>query len=264
MNKTDFDFLGGFPFSLDDLINEQQSIREAFKGAMSGWGITAGEHLIVSGCIWTGSNYSDGWIFLNGELLRVDAGSTPTIAVGQVAVWALDITYDPAGNRNLESTAMVSAYQVRRGKVISAVYNAAVHMLANGSEPTLEKRIYNIIDASPLAVRKPLVTKVVPIGNWNMTVTTSVQVAHGLADIEKIRSMQAVIRTDAGYSSGAFGMVDLQSSDYPVVTGALQGSIAGVDSTEITLTRLTGGRFDTAAYDHAAYNRGWVTIEYEQ
>lgn len=96
-----------------------------------------------------------------------------------------------------------------------------------------------------------LKTKIVDIGDWDMTTTSGVAVAHGLTHLSKIRSVSAMVRNDV-----ALAHILL----YDAVSG---GYISSVDGTYVNLDRVFGGYFDTADYNSTSYNRGWITIIYE-
>lgn len=99
-----------------------------------------------------------------------------------------------------------------------------------------------------------LKNKVVNIGDWNMDSTSSVSVAHGV-DWTKIRSISCIIRNDANSNGFPLNYHDGTDND--------SGGVGGIDSTNITLLRKTGGSFDNANFDSTGYNRGYVTITYE-
>lgn len=95
---------------------------------------------------------------------------------------------------------------------------------------------------------------VVQIGDWNMDSTASVFIAHGLSDFTKIRQISCVVRSDTG------GLVlPINNCDS---SGNAYGWIDSVDSTNVSITRLTGGLYDSTNYDATSYNRGWITIGY--
>jgi hypothetical protein len=87
--------------------------------------------------------------------------------------------------------------------------------------------------------------KVVNIGNWNMDSTATKTVAHGL-DFTKIRTVDAMIIGDAG----------------EVYLLLRKDGYESIDATNITLTRTTGGAFDSSTYSSSPFNRGYVTIGY--
>ena len=101
-----------------------------------------------------------------------------------------------------------------------------------------------------------LKTKVINISDWNMDITASKDVTHGLTK-ENIRSVFVLVQEDSDtvnkwrypldYSTGAA---------YPA------GNFA-VKDTVIALTRVTSGVFDNTGFDMTSFNRGWVTITYE-
>lgn len=97
-----------------------------------------------------------------------------------------------------------------------------------------------------------LKSKTIDIGDWNMDITNSVTVAHGLT-LADIRKVDVSIRNDTGEL-------------YPLIVG---GTATGVEggwiggTTLVTLTRVTSGYFDgSSSFDDTSYNRGWITIEY--
>lgn len=94
-----------------------------------------------------------------------------------------------------------------------------------------------------------LITKVIEIGDWNMFAFLSTSVSHGIT-LSKIRSLSAMIRNDS----------DTTATD---LTGAGLGTITALAST-VTLERIGGSLFDSTSYDSTSFNRGWITIIYEQ
>lgn len=103
-------------------------------------------------------------------------------------------------------------------------------------------------------VNNALHTKVLEIGDWNMDATASVNVAHGLSDITKFRVVSIIIQRDAS--------VALEPLDYAGSAGTSQGWF-NVGTTNVGLSRLSGGVFDSVNYDSTSFNRGWITITYE-
>ncbi len=98
----------------------------------------------------------------------------------------------------------------------------------------------------------PLLTKVIPIGIWDMDVTPSVAIAHGLT-LSKIRVVSAFIADDVGtYVYSISYCNDLASPDGRLVVGV----------TTIGLYCRTGGFFDSIWFDDGAMNRGYITIQY--
>ena len=90
-----------------------------------------------------------------------------------------------------------------------------------------------------------LQTIVVEIGDWNMDSTASVNVAHGIADFKKIRSVTGIIRNDGDTTS------------YPIAEDC---SVSSIGSTNVVLARTESGDFDSSDFDSTSYNRGWITL----
>ena len=91
-----------------------------------------------------------------------------------------------------------------------------------------------------------LKTKIIEIGDWNMDVTQSVSVAHGVS-LANIRAISVMIRDDANtlyYGEGA-------GLDYARANSAL-----------IDLWRTGSGGFDNTSFDSTSFNRGWIIIDY--
>jgi hypothetical protein len=102
-------------------------------------------------------------------------------------------------------------------------------------------------------VGNTLKTKVINIGDWDMDVTSFLGVAHGLT-VANIRSVSAMIRDDAG------------ANNYPLVfdadsDGVMDGAVYCAVS-NVVMTRVTAGFFDSVDFNATSYNRGWIVIQY--
>lgn len=73
MNSVNFDNPGGFPLDQDALKFMQSSYGSLQNLAVSIAGTTPS---IISGCIETGGNTSEGWVIINGEVLPFQGGPT--------------------------------------------------------------------------------------------------------------------------------------------------------------------------------------------
>ena len=98
----------------------------------------------------------------------------------------------------------------------------------------------------------PLKTKIEDIGNWDMVATPSVSIAHGL-NILDIREVYATIRKDDDSEHYPI--------DFSIGANAECGSVY-CTATNIVLSRVTGGAFDSISYDLTPFNRGWIVIKY--
>lgn len=99
-----------------------------------------------------------------------------------------------------------------------------------------------------------ILTKIIPIGDWDMDGTDFVNITHGL-DRTKIIDVSARVRNDAND--------DYRVINTPDIAGVLYGGVGSIGSTTINLVRITGGLFDSTNYDSTSYNRGWIYIVYE-
>lgn len=102
-------------------------------------------------------------------------------------------------------------------------------------------------------------TKTIEIGDWNMSSTASITVAHGLSATEwkTIRSVDCVIRND---SDSVYLQID---SSMPAASNNNNGGIDFIDSSDFNLSRYATGGFDDALnYASTSYNRGWITFDY--
>jgi len=95
--------------------------------------------------------------------------------------------------------------------------------------------------------------KIIEMGDWNMDTSSNKTVAHGLT-LAKIRQVACLIRSD----SDAFRY----PLEYEGGTGAPGGTYR-IDATNVDMDRTASGPFDGVGYDSTSYNRGWVTITYE-
>jgi hypothetical protein len=99
--------------------------------------------------------------------------------------------------------------------------------------------------------------KKIPIGVWNMDATMGINVTHGLTDCLKIIGVFVRIFSDALSNSSLERMGD--SADPNLLAGG-EGSSGLV---AVTVNRRTGGYYDSAFFDDATMNRGYVWILYE-
>jgi hypothetical protein len=91
------------------------------------------------------------------------------------------------------------------------------------------------------------ITKEFEITGWDMDTTSNVQIAHGLSDKNKVRSISVLLRDDSGV----------------LIDSLERGGYAQVDDTYITLWRTVAGMFDNTSYNDAGINRGYVTMVYK-
>lgn len=102
-------------------------------------------------------------------------------------------------------------------------------------------------------------TKVIEVGDWDMTADVNKQVAHGISDYKKIRSVSGIIRDDIDSTYHLIGAIYTPTS-LPEVWFVASG---GNEMANINM-RITGiGIFQNTSYNSTGFNRGWLTITYE-
>lgn len=219
----------GFPLNNDDirfflgLSPYSRGVYQALEGILKAYG----DNFIVSGCEITAGTMAEGWVMLDGELLKVDSHSVTDDYFEKV------VTYNAAGNKQTQLGSTEDSYQQNRAT-------------STASGGNLKNNVTNT----------KLLTKIIDIGDWNMDSNGSIGVSHGL-DFNKIKKVSVYIRNDADTSRW-----DITSSQ---ATGSLSPQICGGvywDATRIFMSRHPGGYFDDSDFSNTSYNRGEIIIEY--
>ena len=100
MNKTNFVQTGGFPLNTERL----EELEKAYS-IFNAYGALAGDLTIISGCVTTGPNVSDGYVYISGELFPFRAAAvTPTSTV---------IIVEQKINRPFESSEIKTVHTLR-------------------------------------------------------------------------------------------------------------------------------------------------------
>lgn len=98
--------------------------------------------------------------------------------------------------------------------------------------------------------------KTIAIGDWNMDTDSSKALTHGVADYNKIIAINARVRNDADTAL---------YYAYQLIPGYSVPELwHTISATEITLGRANAGYFDNANFDATSFDRGKVTIWYEE
>lgn len=93
------------------------------------------------------------------------------------------------------------------------------------------------------------------VPSWNMDTTQDMTIAHGLTR-SKIVMVAAIIRNDADTNSYQF-----YAADFKFGVDSPDGWISDINNTNVVLTRLGGGRYDTNPdFDGTGFNRGKLVI----
>lgn len=247
MNRLITSSVGGFPLVLDDLRfvwgqgDNAQGIYQALNNLLRNFG----EDFIVQGAEESSGNIAEGWVILDGELFKVDAHNR-----GSNTHYSKVITFDDAGDKIFQNGTSAQTYQLNR----------AVVNVTSGNLPFNGIRIFKTDKRFADGTETTIVTrkKIIDIGDWDMDTDFSISVTHGISDFKKIRSMEAIIINDSDTERKLLTATD--------TLGTALGNVVTANATIISLSRLTGGFFDSAAFITAPGsppNRGFVTVIHE-
>lgn len=105
-----------------------------------------------------------------------------------------------------------------------------------------------------------LKTKIVDIGDWDMSTTPDITVAHGLT-ASKIRSITGVIRNDDDDWYTPINTDNVLADDGATGSSTSDGiKVRKYDSVNISLRTSTS--FESVYYNATSFNRGWLMITY--
>ena len=256
-----FPAVGGLPLVLDDLRwffgrlgTPNEGMYQAFNNLLRGFG----NNLIVQGITVAGSSptlaISEGWVILNGELLKVDNQFNINTSTDNTFVKVT--TFDSRGNKQFQNGSTSDTYEKNR-----AVVQGTAGSLRFDGDTLVE--LTTGAATLPDTGRVVLNKKVIEIGDWNMNQSSggdsNIFVAHGLAaNFIKIRKVDVMIIRDDSTS-----IIPLNGSFSENGTDVSGGHVALIDSTNIELVGHTSESFDNTNYNAASFNRGFITVEFE-
>ena len=116
---------GGEPnITADDVNRNSDANNRAFQEVLKAWLTGFNENFIISGCEITitpgvEASVTEGYIFLNGEILQVDAQTTAYGTLDKYS-YIKEVTYDPAGQKVFIDGLTKDTWQKNRGKLIAA------------------------------------------------------------------------------------------------------------------------------------------------
>lgn len=117
MNKFITTDNGGLPIVLDDFRFIDDSVREAFFGIVTAWGVANEDSYILSGCeITLGVNISvaAGYVVIQGEVYKFNAQSiTGSAPAGEEVTLVINTAFDSAGNKTFDTGGTFDTYQLR-------------------------------------------------------------------------------------------------------------------------------------------------------
>lgn len=147
MNKFINTFTGGLDLFHDDIRWNDDAYRSAMNGILADFAIGTNPNFVISGCVPTHTigvslAVTAGYIYLNGEILRVEAQTF--LNAGSDFKYTKVTTYDATGDRITKAGASVQTYQKNRGVVSAGV--AGVTELDALNPETLADKIKAVLD----------------------------------------------------------------------------------------------------------------------
>ena len=236
--------VGGLGLILDDfrwffgrLTNPNDGIYEAFNNLLRG----VGDNFIVQGVVASGTTpnvaITEGWVILNGELIKVDAQTGIDTTTDNKFV--KDTSFDSRGTKTFLNGSIEETYEKNRAIISGTTGNLAF----NGDTFETLAGIVNTMQDGSANLRTK--TKKIDIGIWDMDSLVLVNIAHGLT-LSKIITTTVTIIEDSGEKH-------TQRSD---------GIIIRTDSANVRINRITSGIFDSIDFSSSS-NRGFIIIQYE-
>lgn len=248
MNKK-LTFSGGEPnITLDNLLRDPIANRAALFGLLLGLG--GPTDLVISGAAVTidpgvDADVTAGYVWLSGEILQVDAATVLETLATDLWEFQKVITFDSAGDKTFNDLTPRETYQKNRAVLVNVATITGMD--------AIDAPLLNTVIVSEVTARQAgLTKKIIPLGSWDMSADSIIIIPHGVTQ-GNIRSLRTLIKKD---SSQAYR--DLAGS----TSGGIQGGGTDTEGANLTISRVTGGRFDTASYSNLAENRGYVVIEY--
>lgn len=244
---------GGFKF-FNKYIETQLSdeIWEAMQAVIADFSAETEGFVLIGGTV-TGSSpnaqITDSIVVLNEKILRLPA------TTGQTYPFYLQEAAATTENGDFEDAVARPVIDVEIAETSSSIPGAGQYItIAAAGEYKKGSRSRRIVEDNGASLR----TKVIDIGDWDMDATSSVNVTHGISSLEtKIRGVSIVIKADVG------DIFDLRTN-LERESGAYWDLNTFTGYTEIVLSRVAAGYFDNTNFADTSYNRGWITIQYEE
>lgn len=264
-------FTGGEPdINFDDLDRNNKANRKALTEALRAYG----DNYKIAGVISAAapSSVTAGYVMLDGEILQVDAHTATGNYFEKVT------TFDPAGDKTFNDTTPRQTWAKHRatqtsagitnlgyssprfGDVIATLLRATASAAASTTQSGIQENAtaaeaqagssaaLTVTPNALLSITGGVLTKVVDIGDWNISTTAQKTVAHGL-NYKKIRGVDIVIRSDSDTVYNHMNVL------YELYANHLSSST-------IMLERKSTSPLVSASYVSTGFNRGWLLISY--
>jgi hypothetical protein len=211
---------------------------------------------------------SSGWVKLNHQWTRV--GTTNDVSlIGNATITGI-FNVGSISSGNISSTGAVSSIGTISAGNISTIGAVSSGSIANsGSISTASIAATGSIESLG-GIRTQnsgpfLKTKVVPIGDWNMQLQDTKSVSTGIL-ADKVRSAYVVIKPDIdSFFPPSTARVPLNVIDF--INPDISGGIGLISDNSIDLFRtanLNNLFKATDGFNAISFNRGWLTIVYEE
>lgn len=249
-------FTGGEPnINWDDILRDPVANRAALFGLMATYAIGTNENFVISGCVATldpgvDVDVTAGYIYLTGEILEVEAQTVLDSGTVDLYKYVKTTTFESGGDKTFNDSIARQTWQKNRGIVTATSVVSPTTDLDVVSGSRLEDKIAELVNGERVKI------KVIEIDDWNMDTQTTppTPIAHGLTYANIIGVTSVLIRNDADSAKYDF--------TYPSASVAVPQGAIEVNTTNVILTRITSGFFDSVNFDSTSYNRGWVIIQY--
>lgn len=262
---------GGAPFFNQDFYDIQQEFYDAINPTIQNLGkqITSDGNYVVDGLEVTpnGSDWdiAAGIVSLGGELYRFNGATAVTSGTKYLAIAANVIE-----NRNYKNGGSKPFFLTKEAEVLSSTSGGAEIVFdPSDTTPFLTLSNTNITEVNNSAgvIEKQnqtvINTYVVDIGSWDMDADQNKTVALTGIDGTKIVNYSVTIFNDgAGLKTSAGKTLQVPSG--PAEDLDIYHYLTSSVSSSVTITRRTGGSFDTTGFNDPAANRGKILLWVEE
>jgi len=260
-------YSGGEPnITIDNIMRDPIANRAALFGLLLGLGSTT--DLAISGAVvaldpLVDADVTAGYVWLNGEVLQVDAAMVSETEGTDLWEFQKVVTFDALGDKTFNDAIPRQTYQKNRAVLVNVAsitgfdaVNApslldTIVDLKKSSTPQAKAGTDDNTVMTPAKVSDVLdgvVWKKLQITNWNMGADATKLIPHGLSDISDVVMCTAMILSDS------------KVINLPLVNGVnevITGKVA-VATTNVSLERFsvqwTSGSFDDTG------DRGYVLL----
>lgn len=154
----------------------------------------------------------------------------------------------------LEDIALASVYDSTTDYVLTINNDAQKSRKVNVDDFKEEYGI--VINGGNTGANTKITIENIELPTWDMDTASFKSVAHGVSNWETISVIGGLIIDDAGTTGRDINQSSIGMSDTEI-------TISSISSTNIFVTRRTGGIFDSTDFNDTSSSRGHITISYE-